>query len=71
MLYMRKLVNNYSEPIFAKDGTIKEFRHVLICLGEVQKSGAKVYFRPANNDFTCNGTDFFDTYKDAFNSENW
>ena len=45
--------------------------YLLIRLGEVQESGAPIYFRPANNDFTCNKKTFFKTYAEAYESENW
>lgn len=45
--------------------------YLLIEIGEVQRSGAKVYFRPANRDFTCDQETFFSTYAEAYRSEDW
>lgn len=68
---MRELVGtDYTEPVF-EDGVMIGQESVLIYLGEVRKSGARIYFRPANNDFTSNGKDFFETYRAAYKSENW
>lgn len=69
---MREIAGEYSKMLKTSDDvSVAQFEQVLICLGEVQKSGAMVYFRPANNDFTCNGQDFYETYSAAYQSENW
>lgn len=70
VLSMRELVGDTMLPYWT-DGMLHH-NYVLIIVGSVQKSGATIYFRPANNDFTANGgKTYFDTYAKAHQSENW
>lgn len=59
------MVNKYN-------GSYIETTYTLLLLGEVQKSGAKIYFCPANQKFTANGGEtFFETYREAYRSQDW
>jgi len=69
VLSMRELIGDSLVPKWV-DGVLHH-GYVLICLGEVQKSGARIYFRVANRDFTSNGKQYFKTYEEAYQSENW
>lgn len=77
----KRLVKNYyfTNNIHDKIVTVQEgqsYRNLtpLICIGEVQKSGAKVYFCPSNNDF-CTIHDgqvhHFQTANEAYKSQDW
>lgn len=68
---MNKIMKLEQTLITKYNGQFVETSYLLILLGEVRKSGAKIYFRPANNDFTCNQKDYFATYAEAYESENW
>lgn len=69
---MRQIAGEYSKLIKLSDNESgAQFETLLIFLKEVQKSGACVYFRPSNNDFTCNGKTYFETFNAAYQSENW
>jgi hypothetical protein len=65
--------SNGSEVIPNRDGTYTyELVHILILIDEVQKSGAKIYYRPANFDFTADGgKTFYPSHREAYKSEDW
>jgi UDP-2,3-diacylglucosamine pyrophosphatase LpxH len=55
-------------------GIDNQFEHseILVFAGHVQRSGANVYYRPGNHDFTANnGKSYYTTYQEAYKSEDF
>ncbi len=71
ILSLKELIGDASKLIkCADENGPAEFETTLIYLGEVRKSGAKIYFRPYHNDFECHGKHFV-SYNEAYQSQNW